>query len=87
MTAGTLVSIGVIVAVLATMVWLGRRLPSSFASRLHCLGPTSLQDPSSNCPVGDAETTLGEQVLDVPIARRETALAPNGMLDDEREKR
>ena len=84
MTADTLILIGVIVTVLAAMALLGRGLPSSFASRLHCLGPTELQDPSSNCPVGDVETTLGEQVLDVPIAQRETAIEPNGMRDHER---
>ncbi len=74
MTADTLILIGGIVAVLAAMALLGRRLPSSFASRFHCLGPTDLQDPSSNCPVGDVETTLGERVLNVPIAQRETAI-------------
>lgn len=73
MTAGILIMIGVAVAVLAAMAMLGRRMPSSFASRLHCLGPTKLQDPSPNCPVGDAETTLGEQVLEVSRAQPETA--------------
>ncbi len=84
MTADTLILFGVIVAVLAAMALLGRRLPSSFSSRFHCLGPPELQDPSSNCPIGDVETTLGEQVLDVPIAQRETATKPNGMMDYER---
>ncbi len=82
MTADTLILFGVIVAVLAAMALLGRRLPSSFSSRFHCLGPTELQDPSSNCSIGDVETTLGEQVL--PIAQRETATKPNGMMDCER---
>ncbi len=74
MTADPLILIGVIVAVLAAMALLGRRLPSSSASRFHCLGPTELQDPSSSCLIGDVETTLGEQVLDVPMAQRETAI-------------
>ena len=74
MTVDTLILLGVIVVALTALALLGRRLPSSFASRFHCLGPTDLQDPSSNCPVGDVETTLGEQVLDVPIAQRETAI-------------
>ncbi len=84
MTADTLILIDAIVAVLAAMALLGRRLPSSSASRFHCLGPTELQDPSSNCLMGDVETTLGERVLDVPIAQRETTIEPNGMLDYER---
>ena len=74
MPAGTLILIGVIVAVLAAMALLGRRVPSSFASRFHCLGPPELQDPSPNCPVGDVETTLGEQVLDSPLDQREKAI-------------
>ena len=74
LTVDTLIILGVIVVILTAMALLGRRLPSSFASRFHCLGPTDLQDPSSNCPVGDVETTLGEQVLIVPIAQRETAI-------------
>jgi hypothetical protein len=73
MEADTLILIGVIVALLAVMAMLGRRVPSSFASRFHCLGPTELQDPLPNCPVGDVETTLGEQVLGPPIAQREKA--------------
>ncbi len=84
MTADTLIWISAIAAVLAAMALLGRGSPSGFASRFHCLGPTELQDPSSNCPVGDVETTLGERVLDVPIAQRETATKPNGMMDYER---
>jgi hypothetical protein len=84
MAAGTLISIGVIVAVLAAMVLLGRRVPSSFASRFHCLGPTKLQDPSPNCPVGDVETTLGEQVLESRPAQREKAIGPTGTPDYER---
>ena len=67
MTADTFILLGAIVAVLAAMALLGRGSPSSFASRFHCLGPTELQDPLSGCPVGDVETTLGEQVLDAPL--------------------
>jgi hypothetical protein len=74
MPVDTLILIGVIVAILALMALLGRRLPSSSTSRFHCLGPTELQDPSSNCLIGDVETTLGEQVLDLPIAQREAAI-------------
>ncbi len=84
MTADTLILFGAIVAVLAAMALLGRGSPSSFASRFHCLGPTELQDPSSNCSIGDVETTLGEQVPDVPIAQREMTTIPNGMMDFER---
>ena len=50
------------------------------------IGPTEFQDPSSNCLIRDVETTLGKQVLNVPIAQRETAIEPDGMLDDERWK-
>ena len=50
------------------------------------LGPTEFQDPSSNCLIRDVETTLGKQVLNVPIAQRETAIEPDGMLDDDRWK-
>ena len=74
MTADTLILIGGIVVVLAAMALLGRRLPSSFASRFHCLGPTELQNPLSDCPVGDVETTLGELVLDAPVVQSETAI-------------
>ena len=38
------------------------------------IGPTEFQDPSSNCLIRDVETTLGKQVLNVPIAQRETAI-------------
>ena len=51
-----------------------------------CIGPTEFQDPSSNCLIRDVETTLGKQVLNVPIAQRETAIEPDGMLDDDRWK-
>ena len=51
-----------------------------------CIGPTEFQDPSSNCLIRDVETTLGKQVLNVPIAQRETAIEPDGMLDDNRWK-
>ena len=51
-----------------------------------CIGPTEFQDPSSNYLIRDVETTLGKQVLNVPIAQRETAIEPDGMLDDDRWK-
>ena len=50
------------------------------------IGPTEFLDPSSNCLIRDVETTLGKQVLNVPIAQRETAIEPDGMLDDDRWK-
>ncbi len=50
------------------------------------IDPTEFQDPSSNCLIRDVETTLGKQVLNVPIAQRETAIEPDGMLDDDRWK-
>ncbi len=50
------------------------------------IGPAEFQDPSSNCLIRDVETTLGKQVLNVPIAQRETAIEPDGMLDDDRWK-
>ena len=50
------------------------------------IGPTEFQDPSSNCLIRDVETTLGKQVLNVPIAQHETAIEPDGMLDDDRWK-
>ena len=50
------------------------------------IGPTEFQDPSSNCLIRDVETTLGKPVLNVPIAQRETAIEPDGMLDDDRRK-
>ncbi len=73
MSAGTLIFIGIIAGALAAMALLGRRTPSGFSSRLHSLGPTKLQDPSPGCPVGDLETTLGDQVPDVQTAQHETA--------------
>ena len=48
--------------------------------------PAEFQDPSSNCLIREVETTLGKQVLNVPIAQRETAIQPDGMLDDDRRK-
>ena len=50
------------------------------------IGPTEFQDPSSNCLIREVETTLGKQVLNVPIAQREMAIEPDGMLDDDRWK-
>ena len=50
------------------------------------IGPAEFQDPSSNCLIRDVETTLGKQVLNVPIAQRETAIEPDGMLDDDQWK-
>ena len=50
------------------------------------IGPTEFQDPSSNCLIRDVETTLGKQVLNVPVAQRETAIEPDSMLDDDRWK-
>ena len=50
------------------------------------IGPAEFQDPSSNCLIRDVETTLGKQVLNVPIAQRETPIEPDGMLDDDRWK-
>ena len=50
------------------------------------IGPTEFQDPSSNCLIREVETTLGKQVLNVPIAQRETAIEPDSMLDDDRWK-
>ncbi len=84
MAVDMLILLGVVVAVLAAMVLLGRGLPSGFASRFHCLGPTELQDPLSSGLIGDVETTLGEQVPDILSARRESAIEQNGMLDNER---
>lgn len=50
------------------------------------IGPTEFQDPPSNCLIRDVETTLGKQILNVPIAQRETAMEPDGMPDDDRWK-
>ncbi len=50
------------------------------------IGPTEFQDPPSNCLIRDVETALGKQVLNVTIAQRETAIEPDGMLDDDRWK-
>jgi hypothetical protein len=41
-----------------------------------------LQHPLGNCFVRDVETTLGEQILDVPIAEREPTIKPDRVLDD-----
>ena len=62
----------------------GRSWPP--ASNPPPIGPTEFQDPSSNRLIRDVETTLGKQVLNVPIAQRETAIEPDGMLDDDRWK-
>jgi hypothetical protein len=41
-----------------------------------------LQHPLGNCFVRDVETTLGEQILHVPIAEREPKIKPDHVLDD-----
>ena len=62
----------------------GRSWPPTLNPPRIC--PAEFQDPSSNCLIRDVETTLGKQVLNVPIAQRETAIEPDGMLDDDRWK-
>jgi len=42
------------------------------------------QNPSSHRFVGDIQTALGEQILDVAIAEREADIEPNGVPDDRR---
>ena len=48
--------------------------------------PDRISRPIFDCLIRDVETTLGKQVLNVPIAQRETAIEPDGMLDDDRRK-
>ena len=62
----------------------GRSWPPTLNPPRIC--PAEFQDPSSNCLIREVETTLGKQVLNVPIAQRETAIQPDGMLDDDRRK-
>ena len=62
----------------------GRSWPPTLNPPRIC--PAEFQDPSSNCLIREVEITLGKQVLNVPIALRETAIQPDGMLDDDRRK-
>ena len=43
-----------------------------------------LQDPSPHRLVGDIQTALRKQILDVAIAEREAELEPDRVLDDRR---
>src|SRR5580704_11968901 len=57
----------------------GRRWRSSRANN----GPNFKTDRRTRF-VGDIQTALGEQILDVAIAEREADIEPNGVPDDRR---
>jgi hypothetical protein len=44
---------------------------------------SELENPASDRLVGNVETTVGEPLLDVSVARGEPEIQPNGVLDDE----
>jgi hypothetical protein len=58
-----------------------RRWPRASTAKLSGKQWPELQCPSSHRFVGDIQTALREQILDVAIAERE-ALQPNGVPDD-----
>jgi hypothetical protein len=56
-----------------------RTLPSSEESGI---SRPKLQAPVSNCFIGDADTTLGQQIFDIPEAEREPMVKPDCMADN-----
>ena len=44
-------------------------------------GP-NFQEPATDCLVGDVDTALGEDLLDVTIGQREPGVEPDPMTDD-----
>jgi Domain of unknown function (DUF6429) len=45
-------------------------------------GRTEFQHPAADRLVGDVETALGQQVLDIPVAQREAEIQSHRVLDD-----
>jgi hypothetical protein len=43
---------------------------------------TKLQHPAPHRFLGNVQPTLGEKILDVPVAQREARVEPNRVLDD-----
>ena len=61
-----------------------RRWPWASMAKLSGEQRPEFQNPSSHRFVGDIQTALGEQILDVAIAEREADIEPNGVPDDRR---
>ena len=47
---------------------------------------SELQHPAPDSLVGDVETAISKEILDISIAEREAQVEPDGMLDDNRRK-
>ncbi len=52
------------------------------ASEPLCIAVSELENPTTHSLVADFEAALGQQILDVSEAQRETAIEPYGVLDD-----
>jgi hypothetical protein len=63
-----------------------RRWPRASTAKFSGEQWPELQHPWPHRLVGDIQTALREQILDVAIAEHETEMEPNGMPDDRRRK-
>ena len=54
----------------------------SFASQIPCNPRPKLQKPAANSFIGNIQTPLGEQILDIPITQGETSIKPNSVAND-----
>ena len=55
-------------------------------SDLVSIGASEFQHPQTNRFIADVNTTLGQQILDIPVAHRKAEVEPNGLLNDVRVK-
>ncbi len=61
-----------------------RRWPRTATAKFAGEQRPEFQDPAPHCFVGDIQSTLSEQILDVAITEGETNIEPNRLSDDRR---